>query len=75
MKTQCIQKTFPFQPLGRREVTGALDGGHITLDGGGLLLRHTERLVGVIRQFAGCFTDYRDPERIEHTVAERLTTR
>jgi hypothetical protein len=75
METQCIQNTFPFQPLERREVTGSFDGGYISSDGGGLLLRETERLVGVIRQFAGCFTDYRKPELIEHTVEELVGQR
>lgn len=30
---------------------------------------------GVIRQFAACFTDHRDPDRIEHTVEELLGQR
>ncbi len=75
MKTECTQKSFPFHSLGRRKVTGSFDGGHITSDGGGLLLRETERIVGVIRQFSGCFTDHRDPERIEHTVEELVGQR
>ena len=75
MNTQCIQKTFSFHPLGRRKVSGSFDGGQITSDGGGLLLRETERIVGVIRQFAACFADYRDPQRIEHTVEELVGQR
>lgn len=70
MNAQCIQRTFPFHPLGRREISGSFDGGHITSDGGGLLLRETERVLRVIEQFAGCFTDHRDPERIEYTDRE-----
>jgi hypothetical protein len=75
MNAQCIQNAFPFHPLGRRQVTGSFDGGHITSDGGGLLLRETERVVRVVEQFAGCFTDFRDPERIEHTVQELVGQR
>ncbi len=75
MKTQCIQKTFPFHPLGRRKISGSFDGGQITSDGGGLLLRETERIAGIIRQFSACFTDYRDSERIEHTVKELVGQR
>jgi len=70
MRTECNQKSFEFHALGRRGVSGSFDGGRITSDGGGLLLRETERIVGVIRQFAACFTDYRDPELTEHTVQE-----
>jgi hypothetical protein len=75
MTTQCIQKCFPFHPLGRREVTGSFDGGRITSDGGGLLLREVERIAQVIRQFTACFTDHRDPHRIEHTVEELVAQR
>ncbi|HEY5646954.1 MAG TPA: IS1380 family transposase [Pseudomonadales bacterium] len=75
MATQCTQTTFAFHPLGQRKVSGSFDGGRITSDGGGLLLRETERIVRVIEQFAGCFTDFRDPERIEHTVEELVAQR
>lgn len=75
MNTQCIQNAFAFHPLGRRQVSGAFDGGHITSDAGGLLLRETERVARVIEQFARCFTDFRDPERIEHTVQELVGQR
>jgi hypothetical protein len=54
MKTECYQKFSSFHALGKREVMGLFDGGRITSDGGGLLLRETERLVGVIRQFEAC---------------------
>jgi hypothetical protein len=75
MRTECTQRSLGFHPLGRRKVSGSFDGGRITSDGGGLLLRETERLTGVIRQFAACFDDYRDPERIEHTVQELVGQR
>lgn len=75
MNTQCTQQTFEFHALGRREVVGTFDGGRITSDGGGVLLREAERIVGVIRQLAACFHDHRDPERIEHTVDELVAQR
>ncbi len=75
MATECNQKTFPFHALARREVVARFDGGRITSDGGGLLLREAERLTGIIRQFAACFTDHRDPELIEHTVTELIAQR
>jgi hypothetical protein len=56
-------------------VGGSFDGGHITSDGGGLLLRETERVVGVIGRFAACFTDHRDPQRIEHSVEQLVAQR
>jgi hypothetical protein len=30
------------------------------------LLRQVEAITGIIRQFAACFTDNRDPDLIEH---------
>jgi hypothetical protein len=75
MTTQCNQQSFEFHALGRRDVVARFDGGHITSDGGGLLLRETERITRIIRQFAACFTDHRDPDRIEHTVDELVAQR
>jgi len=75
MATECNQKTFAFHALGQRDIVARFDGGTITSDGGGLLLREAERLTGVIRQFAACFTDHRDPDLIEHTVEELIGQR
>jgi Transposase DDE domain group 1 len=73
--TQCNQESFEFHSLGRREVWGRFDGGAITSDAGGLLLREVEKRTGIVAQFAACFTDQRDPERIEHTVKELVAQR
>ena len=59
MNTECTQKEFSFHPLNGRQVTARFDGGAITTDSGGLLLREVERLTGIIRGFAACFTDHR----------------
>jgi len=75
MQTQCSQQTFQFQGLGRREVLARFDGGPITSDAGGLLLREVEQHTGIIGQLARCFTDHRDEELIEHSVEELLRQR
>ena len=75
MQTECTQQAFPFHPLGGREVVSRFDGGKITSDAGALLLRETERATGVIRQFADCFTDHRDPDLIEHPVEDLVAQR
>ena len=67
MATECNQQSFAFHALGRRDVVARFDGGRITSDGGGLLLREMEHITGILRQFAACFTDHRDPDLIEHT--------
>ena len=75
MQTQCTQRTFEFEALGRREVVARFDGGPITSDAGGLLLRQVEEHTGIIRRLAWCFTDHRDEELIEHSVEELLRQR
>jgi Transposase DDE domain group 1 len=75
MTTECTQKTFGFQPLKNREIRAQFDGGAITTEGGGLLLREVEKRTGIVRQFAACFRDYRNPVLIEHTVEELVAQR
>ncbi len=75
MQTECTEQTFQFQALGRREVVARFDGGPITSDAGGLLLREVEQHTGIIRQLARCFTDHRDEELIEHSVEQLLRQR
>jgi len=75
MFAECNRESFGFHALGRRDVVARFDGGRISSDAGGLLLRETERITGIIDQFAACFTDHRDPELIEHTVGELVAQR
>ena len=75
MPTECIQERFEFHPLNQREVVARFDGGEITSDAGALLLREVERKTGILRQLAGCFTDHRNPDRVEHSVAELVAQR
>lgn len=75
METQCIQEQMVFQQLGRREVVGRFDGGMISSDAGGLLLREVEKRFGILKRFAACFRDYRDPERIEHSLETLISQR
>jgi len=75
MPTECISREFGFQPLGSREVTARFDGGTITSDAGGLLLREVEAQTGLLADLARCFDDFRDPELIEHSVEELIKQR
>jgi hypothetical protein len=54
---------------------GQFDGGKISSDSGGLLLREVERRTHILKRLAGCFVDYRDPEQIEHTVESLIKQR
>jgi hypothetical protein len=73
--TQCTTPDLLFEPLGQRQVVAAFDGGHVTSDAGGLLLREVEAKFHFVEQFARCFTDHRDPERTEHTLPQLLKQR
>ena len=75
MSTQCNQDFLKFHPLDKREVRSRFDGGAITSDAGGLLLREVEKRTGIIAQFAACFRDHRQAERIEHRVEELVAQR
>jgi hypothetical protein len=75
MTTECSQFVFGFHPLKRREIRAQFDGGAISSDGGDLLLREVEKRIGILHQFAACFSDYRNPDRIEHPVEEMVAQR
>ena len=69
MPTECSPELFEFAPLvERRTVVAGFDGGAITSDAGALLLRATDRAIGLIGRFAECFIDRRRPELVEHLV-------
>jgi len=64
-----------FQGVGRREVVAAFDGGHLSSNGGSLLLREVDSRLGIIDHLAACFTDYRNADAVEHRVDELLRQR
>ena len=65
MRTECYQESFGFQSVGQREVVGRFDGGAITSDGGGLLLREVDQRLRLLERFAACFRDHRNPALTE----------
>lgn len=75
MVTECTADSLWFQGASRRDVVAQFDGGAISSDGGGVLLRQVEQRTGIIRQFAECFTDHRDPDRTEHRVKDLIAQR
>ena len=75
METQCNRQKVLFEAHGRREVRAAFDGGRITSDAGGLLLREAEQRFGIVRSFVDAFTDYRSSDASEFSVSERLRQR
>lgn len=83
MDTQCTGETLLFQAhftcengkKRRKSVAARFDGGAITSDGGGLLIREVEKKLGIMQRFAECFVDHRNQDLIEHAVPELLAQR
>ncbi len=73
--TECISTPIAFHPLDRRDVLAAFDGGRITSDAGALLLREVDQHFHFLDRFADCFTDHRDPARLEHPLLDLLKQR
>src|SRR5271169_5466833 len=69
MRTECSADLFGFAPVEGRQVVAAFDGGKMTSDAGALLLGATDRTIRLVERFAGCFTDRRAADLIEHTVS------
>ena len=75
MNTECSTDQLAFHALGRRTVVGRFDGGEISSDGGGLLLREVEQRTQILRRLSECFIDHRHPARIEHSVESLVKQR
>lgn len=67
--------TISFASINDRTLTANFQGGHLSSDGGAVLLAQLDRSYGYLRRFATCFTDHRDPDRIEHSLEELLRQR
>src|SRR6516162_5980607 len=68
MPTECSATLFEFEAVERRSVVAGFDGGNITSNAGALLLGQVDRGLGLVRRFAECFIDRRDPRYVEHQV-------
>ena len=75
MTTECSELSFSFQPLASREIVAQFNGGTITSDAGGLLLREIEQKTDILAGFAQCFDDFRDPELVDFTAEELIKQR
>ncbi len=73
--TECIQSEFEFAGHGSRRVTAQFDGGEMTTDAGGLLLREADRRLNLLPRLAHCFLDGRDPALVKHSVLEMISQR
>ncbi len=75
MQTDCSSKRFEFEAVERKSVVAGFDGGAITSNAGALLLGQVDKGLELVRRFAGCFTDRRDPRFVEHKLETLLGQR
>lgn len=68
MPTQCSLEPMLFARLEGRAVVADFGGGAMTSDAGALLLGATDRAIGLVERFAGCFLDGRSTDRVVHDV-------
>jgi len=73
--TECTQRGFGFEGHFSRQVVAEFSGDRLTTEGGALLLREADRKIGLLRRVADCFSDTRQPERVEHRLVEMLAQR
>src|SRR5438874_7249519 len=70
-----IALPFDLPSVCRKKLSVGFDGGRLSSDAGLLLLRGIERQLGLAARLAGCIREWRDPERIEHSLVEMLKLR
>ncbi len=75
MQTQCSDRHLEFEGFEGRKVVAAFDGGAITSNAGAVLLRHTDRAIGLFDRLAACFDDRRDADCTVHGMATLVAQR
>jgi len=73
--TECNQSRLEFAAHFSRHVTARFDGGTITTDAGGLLLRETDRRLNLLVRLGQCFEDTRNPVFVDHSVEQLVSQR
>ena len=73
--TECNPTTLEFEGHFSRQVLARFDGGAITTDAGGLLLREVDQRLNLLPRLAECFLDARNPLLVRHSVQEMVAQR
>jgi len=74
-QAECSGEQLSFQAVGGRQIVARFDGGQLSSDGGGLLLREVDRRTSLLSEFAACFRDYRSPWLVEHSLGTLIRQR
>ena len=70
-----VNLSFAFAEHENRRVEADFSGGHLSSDGGALLLRELDRRLGFSAAISRCFLDTRDARYVEHTVENLVAQR
>ena len=73
--TDCTSLSFEFPACRRRRIEADFSGGEITSNGGVLLLRQADRLLGLTASVAGRLADARQRGNVEHGFTAMLRQR
>lgn len=73
--TECTQELFVFPACKRRKIKARFDGGSVTSDGGSLLLRQADRLLGLTAKAAALLGDPRRKASCDHSLLDLLRQR
>lgn len=73
--TQCIPEQFTFGRVESRPVIVNFNGGTVTSDAGLTLIAGLDQKRQITSRFAACFQDYREPNRVEHSIESLVAQR
>lgn len=73
--TECKQETLRFQEISGKRVEAKFDGGMVSTEAGALILREICKKHRMFERLKDCFTDYRNPALITHSVQALLEQR
>lgn len=71
----CSADKIEMEGVGRRRLDVDFSAGRVSSDGGGLLLSVADQRLALCDRLAACFTDYRKPHLIDHSVEELVRQR
>lgn len=73
--SDCTPAPHHFPALNHKTLSVDFSGGHVSSDGGLLLLRAMDRRLGLTRKIAGQFKDHREQGKVVHTTLSMLRQR
>lgn len=73
--TDCIPEQFQFKRVKSRQVIVNFKGGTVTSNAGLTLIADLDQKLKITSRLAACFQDYRQPNRVEHSLSTLVAQR